>query len=55
MRLIEDMRRAEGTPNLSAAAALVSAAYCGGASEDEVAARWEAHAETLAKRRHVAG
>jgi predicted pyridoxine 5'-phosphate oxidase superfamily flavin-nucleotide-binding protein len=34
------------------AAALVSPAYDGGASEDEVAARWEAHAETLATRRH---
>jgi hypothetical protein len=32
---------------------LVSPAYDGGASEDEVAARWEAHAETLAKRRHA--
>src|SRR5262249_25769637 len=36
------------------AVALVSPAYDGGASEDEVAARWEAHAETLAKRRHTA-
>jgi len=33
---------------------LVSPAYDGGASENEVAARWEAHAETLAKRRHTA-
>lgn len=36
------------------AAALVSPAYDGGASEDEVAARWEAHAEALAERRHGA-
>jgi uncharacterized protein len=36
------------------AAALVSPAYDVGASEDEVAARWEAHAETLARRRHAA-
>jgi predicted pyridoxine 5'-phosphate oxidase superfamily flavin-nucleotide-binding protein len=35
------------------AAPLVSPAYDGGASEDEVAARWEAQAETLAKRRHT--
>jgi predicted pyridoxine 5'-phosphate oxidase superfamily flavin-nucleotide-binding protein len=31
---------------------LVSPAYDRGASEEEVVARWEAHAETLAKRRH---
>jgi predicted pyridoxine 5'-phosphate oxidase superfamily flavin-nucleotide-binding protein len=36
------------------AAALVSPAYDGGASENEVEARWEAHAETLAKSRHAA-
>jgi predicted pyridoxine 5'-phosphate oxidase superfamily flavin-nucleotide-binding protein len=34
------------------AVALVSPAYDGGSNEDEVAARWEAHAEALAKRRH---
>jgi predicted pyridoxine 5'-phosphate oxidase superfamily flavin-nucleotide-binding protein len=33
------------------AVALVSPAYDQGASEDEVVARWEAHAEALAKRR----
>jgi uncharacterized protein len=38
------------------AAALVSPAYDGGASEDEVAVRWEAHAEELSKsRRRVVG
>jgi predicted pyridoxine 5'-phosphate oxidase superfamily flavin-nucleotide-binding protein len=36
------------------AVALVSPAYDGGATEDEVAARWVAHAEALAKRRHSA-
>jgi predicted pyridoxine 5'-phosphate oxidase superfamily flavin-nucleotide-binding protein len=35
------------------AIALVSPAYDGGASEDEVAARWEAHAEALAKTRRT--
>lgn len=35
------------------AIALVSPAYDSGASEDEVVARWEAHAETLAKARHA--
>src|SRR5262245_42144040 len=34
------------------AEALVSPAYDAGASEGEVVARWEAHAEALAKRRH---
>jgi predicted pyridoxine 5'-phosphate oxidase superfamily flavin-nucleotide-binding protein len=33
---------------------LVSPAYDEGASEDDVAAKWEAHAETLASRRHRA-
>jgi uncharacterized protein len=33
---------------------LVSPAYDEGASEDEVVARWEAHVETLAKKRHTA-
>jgi len=36
------------------AAPLISPAYDRGASEDEVAARWEAHAATLAKMRHTA-
>ena len=35
------------------AAALVSPAYDAGASEDEVAARWEAHAQELAKSRRI--
>jgi hypothetical protein len=35
------------------ASALVSPAYDAGAGEDEVAARWEAHAEELAKSRRV--
>jgi predicted pyridoxine 5'-phosphate oxidase superfamily flavin-nucleotide-binding protein len=34
------------------AAALVSPAYDGGVSEEEVVARWEVYAEALAKRRH---
>jgi hypothetical protein len=36
------------------AVALVSPAYDAGASEEEVAARWEAHAEALAEARHRA-
>jgi hypothetical protein len=36
------------------AVALVSPAYDRGAGEDEIVARWEAHAEVLAKRRHPA-
>jgi predicted pyridoxine 5'-phosphate oxidase superfamily flavin-nucleotide-binding protein len=36
------------------ASALFSPAYDGGASEDEVATRWEAHGEALAKKRHTA-
>ena len=36
------------------AAPLISPAYDRGASENEVAAKWEAHAEMLAERRHTA-